>query len=103
MFIDRETLEVDVPPRSELRLDRTGDVDWTLHVQLLHTALHHGKLDRNDTCHLNRATERDLTCVSCEWSSITRHKWSVLTITLGEVKVSNTKLSTLDMHREKDL
>lgn len=61
MLIHREAFEVDVPPRSELRLDRSRDVDGALHVELLDATLHHRELDGDHTRHLNGATERDLT------------------------------------------
>lgn len=85
VLVHAETLEVDVSTRAELRLNRTRDVDGALHSQLLHAALHNGELDGDFTRHLNRTAER------------------YLTITLGEVQVSDTELGALDVDREIDL
>lgn len=85
VLIDTESLEVDVPARSELRLYRTRHVDGTLHVQVLDAVFHDAALDRDDACHLNGATERDLA------------------VSLREVQVSDTELCALDMHGEIDL
>lgn len=85
MLIDRETFEVNISPWAELRLNRSRNVDRTLHIQLLDASFHNGELDGNDTRHLDRATERDLT------------------IALREVQVSNTELCALDMNGKKNL
>lgn len=85
MLIDRESFEINVPAWTELRLNWSRDVDGTLHIQLLDASFHNRELDSNDTRHLDRTTERDLT------------------ITLGEVQVSNTELCALDMDGKEHL
>jgi hypothetical protein len=80
MLIDREALEVNVPARPKLRFDRARNVDGRLHVQLLHAAFHDAELERNASCHFDRAAEGDFS------------------ITLGEMQVSNTELRALDVH-----
>jgi len=55
--VDTEALEVDIPTRSELRLDRTRHVDRALHRQRLHAALHDREVDRDHASHLNGTAE----------------------------------------------
>ena len=57
VLVDTETLKVDVSARTELWLDRTGNVDRTLETQIGHTILHDGKLERDLSCHLDGTTE----------------------------------------------
>ena len=85
VLVHAEALEIDVPSRAELRLDRPRDVDRRLHGKLLHAALHHGEVDRDDTRHLNRAAERDLA------------------VALLEVQVTDREFGTLDVDGEVDL
>jgi len=59
LLIHTKALKVDVPPRTELRLHRTGDVNGTLHVELLHAALHDAEFDGDDACHFDGAAEGD--------------------------------------------
>jgi hypothetical protein len=79
VFIDREALKVDVPARAELGLNRAWDVDGTLQAHLGHTVFDDLKVDRDDTCHLDGAAERDLA------------------ITLREVQVTDRELGTRHM------
>lgn len=85
MLVHTEALKVDVPPRAELRLNRTRDVDGRLHGELLHAALHDGKVDRDHARHLNGAAERNLA------------------VALREVQIADRELGTLDMDREVHL
>lgn len=82
ILIDRKSLKVYVPSRTELGFNGPRDVDGRFHSELFDTVFHDGELDRNLTRHLNSATERNLT------------------ITLREVKIADAEFSTLDMHRE---
>lgn len=60
VFVDAEAFKVDVPARTELRLDRTGNVNGRLGAELGHAALHDGELDGDFACHLDGAAEGDL-------------------------------------------
>jgi hypothetical protein len=57
VFIHTEALEVNIPSRTKLRFDGAWDVDWTLHIELLHAAFHDAELDCYDACHLDCAAE----------------------------------------------
>ena len=59
LLIHTKALKVDVPPRTELRLHWTREVDGTLHVELLHAALHDTEFDGDDACHFDGAAEGD--------------------------------------------
>lgn len=84
MLVHTEALEVNVPSRTKLRLDRSRDVDRRLHGKLLHTALHDREVDRDDTSHLNGAAERDLA------------------IALREVQVADRELGARDVDGQVD-
>lgn len=59
LLIHTKPLKVDIPARTKLRLHRTRDVNGTLHVELLHAALHNAELDGDDACHFDGAAEGD--------------------------------------------
>lgn len=61
ILIDTEPLEIDISSRPKLRLHWPRDVNWRLHPQLCHAALHDGEFDGNDARHLDGAAERNLT------------------------------------------
>merc|ERR1712014_397370 len=77
VLVDAEAFKVNVSAGTELRLNRTGNVNGTLHVPL-----HDREFDRDDACHLNGTAERDLT------------------IALREMQVTNGELCTLHMYRQ---
>lgn len=85
MLVNTEALKVDVSTRTELRLDRTGNVDRALEAEILHTVLHDGELERDLARHLDGAAERDLT------------------VTLREMQVADAELGALDVHWQVDL
>lgn len=80
--VDGEAFERQHPAGTELRLDGTGEEDRALDPQRLHPLLQHVDLDRDNTRHLNRPTERDLA------------------VSLREVQVSHRKSSSLHVHRQ---
>lgn len=82
LLIHTESLKVNIPSRAKLRLDRAGDVNRTLHAQLLHAALHDREFDGDDAGHLDGAAERDLP------------------VALREVQVAHAELGPLDVHRQ---
>ena len=84
MLVHTEALKVNVPSRTELRLDRSRDIDRRLHSKLLHAALHNREIDRDNASHLNRAAERDLA------------------IALREVQVADRELGALDVDGQVD-
>ena len=57
VFIHTEALEVNIPSRTKLRFDGAWDVNWTLHIELLHAAFHDAELDCYDACHFDCAAE----------------------------------------------
>jgi hypothetical protein len=61
MLVDRKALKVDIPARTELRLNWAWDIDGRLHAQLFHAILHDAEFDGDDACHLDSATETDFT------------------------------------------
>lgn len=85
MLVHAEALKVDVTAGAKLWLDGSRDVDRRLHGKLLHAALHYREVDRDDTRHLNRTTERDLA------------------IALREVQVAYGELGAFHMDRKVDL
>lgn len=82
VLIDTEALKVDIPSRTELRLDWTRNIDWALDAQMLDAALHHRELDRDLARHLNRSAEGNLA------------------ISLREVQVPDGELGTSNMDRQ---
>lgn len=102
MLVDRKALEIDIPSRTELRLDRAGYVDWRLHIELLDAALHDAEFERDDACHL-RASQQVCFRLNVDRRYLNRATERNFTITLAEVQVSNTKLRSFDMHRQKHL
>ena len=84
ILIDTEALKIYVPPRSELRLHWTGDVDGALQPKLLHPTLHNRELNRNLTSHLDSATERNLA------------------IALREVQIPSREFGAFDVDGEVD-
>ena len=84
MLIHREPLKVNIPARPKLRLDRSGDVDGALHIELLDAAFHDAKLDGDYTRHLNRAAERNFA------------------VALTEMQVADAEFRTLDVYRQED-
>lgn len=74
MLVHRKALEVDVPARAKLRFYWSRDVNGGLQAQVRHPVLHDLEVDGNYAGHLNSTTEADLS------------------VTLGEVKVTDGKL-----------
>lgn len=57
ILVHRESLEINIPARSKLRLDRTWDVDGRLHPELRDAVFHDGEFDRDDAGHFDGAAE----------------------------------------------
>jgi hypothetical protein len=60
VLVHREAFKVDIPSRSELGLDRAGDVDGAFESQAGHVVLDDLEVDGDDAGHLDGAAERDL-------------------------------------------
>ena len=73
-MVNGEPLKVDVPTRSELRLDWAGDVDRAPDAEFGEPVLDHLEVDGDDACHLDGAAEGDLA------------------VALGEVEVAHAEL-----------
>lgn len=71
LLINTKPLKSEIPTGSIMRLNRPRQEKRTLHIQILHTILHHAQLQRNHPRHLDSATERNLA------------------ITLREMQISN--------------
>ncbi len=85
VLIDREALEVDVSPGTELGLHGSGDVDGGLETQFRHPVLHNLEVDGDDAGHLNGTAEADLS------------------IALGEVEVADRELRPWHVDGQVDL
>jgi hypothetical protein len=85
MLIHTKTLKIYIPARPKLRLHGSRDVNWALHIELLHTAFHNAELEGYHARHLNRAAEGDLA------------------IALAEMQVSDTEFSAGDVNGQENL
>lgn len=84
LLIDAESLKGQIPARSVMGLHRSRQEKRTLHIQILHTTLHHRQFQRDDPCHLNRATERDFA------------------VALAEMEIADAEFGAGDVDREED-
>lgn len=85
VLVHREALERQHSAWAKLWLYGAGDEDGAFHFQILDPALHQRELERDDTRHLDRTAERDLS------------------VALAEMQISYRELGAWDVHREVSL
>lgn len=83
-MIDTKPLEIQHPPRSKLRLNRSGQIDWALDPQVLQSVLEDFEVDGDDARHLDGAAKGDFA------------------VALGEVQVADGEFGAADVDGQVD-
>lgn len=83
-MINAKPLEIQHPPRPELRLDRPRDVDGGLDAERRHAGFEDGEVDGDDAGHFDGAAKGDFA------------------VSLGEVEVADGELGAGDVDGEVD-
>jgi len=97
MLIDGETLKINIAAWSELWLHWTRDIDGRLHSQFLHSVFHHGKLDGNNSSHLDSTANYNYQYIPADRAMCEQSLTGNFSITLREVQIANAELCSLDM------